>query len=343
LEAARAGGVLLIIGAVDSGKTTLAAVLASAAAEAGRVAAVIDADTGQSSIGPPTCISMARLSRPVTGLEELRADAIEFVGSPSPVGHLLAAAAGAHVMARAAREAGAETLVVDTTGLISGGVARALKSAKVQLLRPDYLIALQTEDEVEHLLAPYRHRASPRIIRLSRSRRVKVRTRDERAARRQRRFAAYFARGRSIEVAWDQVPMENTAWTTGEPAPGHIRSYAEERLECEVLHAESRADGLLVIVSGRPNAEGLRSLGRGFGGTARAIDAAVLDHLLLGLLGERGETLGLGILENVDFRARRLSVFTPAPLERVRALRLGSVRVARDGTELGWNDPGDLG
>jgi hypothetical protein len=32
-----------------------------------------------------------------------------------------------------------------------------------------------------------------------------------------------------------------------------------------------------------------------------------------------------------------------AEIERAKGLRLGSLRLARDGTELGWNDPGDLG
>jgi polynucleotide 5'-hydroxyl-kinase GRC3/NOL9 len=343
LEWARAGGTLLLIGGVDSGKSTLAAVLASAAFETGRAAAVVDADTGQSCLGPPACVGMARLSQPIRRLDDLSAEAIDFVGSSSPVGHLLQAAASARAMAAAARGLGAETLIVDTTGLISGGVARALKSAKIRLLDPDVLVAVQAEDEVEHLLAPYARRERPQILRLHRSRRVKPRTREQRAARRQARFGGYFAGGRAVEVKWDLLPVENSAWTAGETAPGHVRAFAEERLGREVHHVELRADGLLVIVSGRPDAAILRSLAADFGG-ARAIDAGVLDHLLVGLLGGRGETLGLGILESIDFRSHGLTIFSPvAEIERAKGLRLGSLRLARDGTELGWNDPGDLG
>lgn len=343
LDAARAGGTLFLIGGVDSGKSTLAAILANAAFDAGRATAVVDADTGQSDIGPPTCIGMARVTAPVRSLEDLPAEALDFVGSSSPVGHLLNAAASAHAMALAARATGAETIIVDTTGLISGGVARALKSAKIRLLDPDVLIALQAEDEAEHLLAPYARRPRPRVIRLRQSRRVKPRTRDQRTARRQAKFRAYFAAARAVAVTWDHLPMDNTAWTTGEPAPGHVRAFAEERLECEVHHAEVRADGLLLIVSGRPSAAGLGSLAQDFGGAARAIDTSVLDHLLVGLLGERGETIALGILEAVDFRARTLTIYTPAlEPEAAKGLRLGTVRLARDGTELGWIDPGDI-
>jgi len=343
LEAARAGASLFLLGAVDSGKSTLAAVLASAAAEAGRVAAVVDADLGQSSLGPPTCVGMARVPRPVASLDELQAEAIDFVGCSSPVGHLLAAASGVHALARSARDLGAETLIVDTTGLIAAGVGRALKSAKIRLLDPDFLVALQADDEVEHLLSPFAHRHRPRLLRLRPSRRVKPRTRDQRAARRQHKFAAYFASGRPVEVPWDAVPIENSAWTSGEPAPGHLRAYAEERLACEVLHAEVRADGLLLIISGRPDPAALRALGPSFGGSARAIQAETLANLLVGLLGGRGETLALAVLESVDFRSRRLRLFTPLDdIARATGLRLGSLRVARDGAELGWIEPGEL-
>jgi polynucleotide 5'-hydroxyl-kinase GRC3/NOL9 len=343
LDAARAGGALFLIGGVDSGKSTLAAILVNAAIEAGRATAIVDADTGQSDIGPPTCVGMARVTGSIRSLDTLPAGAIDFVGSSSPVGHLLSAAASAHAMTAAARETGAEIIVIDTTGLISGGVARALKSAKIRLLDPDILIALQSEDEAEHLLAPYAHRSRPRIIRLRQSRRTRPRTRDQRTARRQAKFRQHFADGREMAIKWDQVPMDNTAWTTGEPAPGHIRAFAEERAECGVHYAEVRADGLLLIVSGKPSAAGLRSLGPDFGGPARTIEIGVLDHLLVGLLGDRGETLALGILEAIDFSTRTLTIYTPLTSPAAaKSLRLGTVRLTRDGSELGWIDPADL-
>jgi len=263
LEAARTGGTLLLIGAVDSGKSTLAAILAGAACEAGRAVAVVDADVG--------------------------------------------------------------------------------KAAKIRLLAPDVVVGLQAEDEVEHLLAPYRGRRRPRIVRLRRSRRVKERTREQRAARRQMKLGSYFAGGKVEEITWDNLPIDNSPWTTGEPAPGHVRAHAEERLGCEVLHAERRADGLFLILDGQADPQGLRSLADGFGGAARAVDAASLRSLLVGLLGEQGETLGLGLLEHIDFGARRLSIYTPADVQHAKGLRLGAVQLARDGAQLGWNQPGATG
>lgn len=344
LEAARAGGVLLLLGAVDSGKSTLAAALARTAREGGRRVAVVDADVGQSSIGPPACVGLAWVESPPEALEDLACAALDFVGVSSPPGRLLDCVASAHSMVRAAREGGAETVVVDTTGLIAGPIARALKAAKVRTLDPDWLVALQAEDEVEHLLAPYARRSRPAVLRLARSRRAKPRSRAERALRRHRAFARHFAGGKVWVPRWDEVPIENSAWTSGEAIPGHVLSYCEEALGCEVLYAERLPDGLLAVCAGPTDPGGVRALRGSFGGAVRAVQARDLSNLLVGLLGPGGETLGLGVLETADFRARALSIYTAvSEPERARGLRLGAMRLARDGTEQGWNEPGALG
>jgi polynucleotide 5'-hydroxyl-kinase GRC3/NOL9 len=344
LEAARAGGTLFLIGATDSGKSTLAAVLANEARASGRRVAVVDADMGQSSIGPPACVGMALVEQEIGCLEELSPAAVDFVGASSPVGHLLQAATSVAAMARAAREDGADTLIVDTTGLVSGGIARALKGAKIRLLDPEVVIALQEENEAEHLLVPYRARTRPRVVALPVSKAVRARSREERAANRQRKLGAYLAAGRVVELSWDKAPVENSAWTSGEPLPGHMCAYAEECVACEVLHAERRADGVFLIVRGQPEPVGLRKLAGSFGGTARAVEAASLANLLVGLLGARGETVALGILEVVDYRRRCTTVYTPLEeIEAVKGVRLGAIQLARDGTQLAAGEPGVAG
>ena len=344
LEAARAGSTLLLVGATDSGKSTLAAVLANKALADGRAVAVVDADVGQSSIGPPACVGLAFPEEEVAGLDDLAPAAIDFVGACSPARHLLQIATSTAVLVGAARSRGAETIIVDTTGLVSGGIARALKGAKIRLLNPDAVVALQQEDEVEHLLAPYRTRAEPDLLRLHMSRAVKARSRDERAARRQRKFAAYFANAHEVEVCWETAPFENSAWASGEPVPGHMCAYAEECVACEVLYAERGADGIFLVVAGRPDPDGLHTLGENFGGTARAVEASALNGLLAALLGERGQTLSLGILEKIDYRRRCVTLYAPlSDPSMARGVRLGSIHLARDGSQLGTANVSAIG
>lgn len=343
LAAARQGGVLFLVGGSDSGKSTLAAVLLAEAGRAGRTAAVVDADVGQSSIGPPTCLSLAFAAQPPQTLGELRPEALEFLGVPSPIGHLLGMAVGVSRLAGLARARGAETVVVDTTGLVDGSVARALKTAEVQLVQPDLVIALQWEDELEHLLQAYRSRGEPAVLRLRPSARVKTRSREQRAARRAHVLADYFRDAVEHVFAWDRVPLENTAWTTGRELPGHLRAHAEQLLGCEVLYAE-RGTGVFLITSERPDGYALRELKEVYGAGTRAVEAAALPGLLVGLLGARGETLAVGLLDAVRFRERELKIVAP-PLDpqHVRALRLGSLRISRDGSQLGFLEPGELG
>jgi len=339
LEAARAGGTLFLIGESDSGKSTLAAVLANEGFTAGRSAAIVDADVGQSNIGPPACVGLAGVCGTFGSLADLPATAIDFVGACSPMRHLLQAAASTAALVSSARKTGAETIVVDTTGLVSGGVARALKGAKIRLVKPDAIVALQADDEVEHLLAGYRGRSSPRVLRLRPSRAVRSRSREERAERRQRKFADYFAGANAITLSWDVAPVENSAWTSGEAVLGHMRAYAEDRVGCEVFHMERCANGVFLVVDRRPDASSVRELGESFEGRAVVVERRALQNLLVGLLDGEGATCALAILEEVDFRQRRMGLYTPVADERlVSGIRLGSIQLDRDGAQPGIVD-----
>ena len=65
-------GVCLVLGAADTGKTTLAEAIARRAASSGPVG-VIDADIGQSHIGPPTTVGWALVDRPDVSFSQLAA------------------------------------------------------------------------------------------------------------------------------------------------------------------------------------------------------------------------------------------------------------------------------
>src|SRR5437868_9368344 len=99
-RAAALTGTVALIGPPDSGKSTFALALANRLAEAGRPAAVIDADVGQSEIGPPGAIGMARVERPVGALSEVRVRGLAFGGDISPFGHLMPVTLGTLLLLR---------------------------------------------------------------------------------------------------------------------------------------------------------------------------------------------------------------------------------------------------
>src|SRR4051794_11788550 len=86
-----APGVVVLLGGIETGKTTFGIELARRSAAAGVATAIVDADIGQSVVGPPTTVGlkMIRSDEDVTS-ESLRVtDAIGFVGTISPRGYLL--------------------------------------------------------------------------------------------------------------------------------------------------------------------------------------------------------------------------------------------------------------
>ncbi len=147
-------GTSVLLGGLDSGKTTLATQIASAGIRAGLAIAYLDADVGQSTVGPPTTVGL-RLCRTEDDLEPTalaKADHLAFVGATSPQGHLLPLVVGTRIMLDRARDEGADMVVVDTTGLVSGVYGQLVKFQKISALQPDLVIGLERGEELQPLL-----------------------------------------------------------------------------------------------------------------------------------------------------------------------------------------------
>lgn len=187
-------GVVMIVGDLDTGKTSLGIELAKRATERGIPAAIVDADIVQSTVGPPTtvglklCSGMTEFTR-----ESLRvADALGFVGSLMPKGRLLPLVTTTAKLVDRAREAGCRLIVVDTTSLIAGIYGQTLKFFKMDLVRPDFVIGLERGGELEPVLGIAQRFTPAEVIEVDVLPEAVMRTVDERITFREEQFAAYF-------------------------------------------------------------------------------------------------------------------------------------------------------
>jgi polynucleotide 5'-kinase involved in rRNA processing len=187
----RRRGVVLLLGAPDTGKSTFARRLLTAAAQAGLDAAYVDADVDQSTTGPPACVGLHWVRHPddLAALE--RADALEFVGSITPEGVVLEQVVATAKLAEMARGQ-ADLVVVDTTGVISGVVGQTLKYHKMELCRPDVVVGLQRGAELEPLVGMLRRFFSAEVEVAPADPEVRPATPEERRARRTAAFTAAF-------------------------------------------------------------------------------------------------------------------------------------------------------
>lgn len=202
LAPSRMSGLIMIVGAPDTGKTTLFRYLVSRLSSIhGRVFA-IDADPGQGRLGPPTMISL-EIIEGSGGRHVSQNIWHRFVGSTTPAGHMLQVVAGCGCLVQKARELGNGPIVMDTSGLVDpqkGGAQ--LKFAKIDLLRPSVLMILQHAQELENWVKPLRICQRVSMIDLTCVSAVRQRNFIERQTFREESFREYFKNAEKQTFYW---------------------------------------------------------------------------------------------------------------------------------------------
>lgn len=192
-ELAESTTTLMLLGAMDTGKTTMARKVADHAVSRGRSVAMIDADIDNSSIGPPTCVGL-RMVKEASDLDDSgAADHLHFVGTVSPSRLVLQHVIATVSMVERAREEGADLIVIDTTATVSGVAGETLKYHKMELCRPDRVVALQRGSEMEPIVGMLNRFFSIDVDVVPADPNTAVRSPDERAARRAEGLRAAFA------------------------------------------------------------------------------------------------------------------------------------------------------
>jgi polynucleotide 5'-kinase involved in rRNA processing len=194
VESLITGGCIVLLGGIDTGKTTFGLTIAEAARQRGMRVAYVDAAIDYSTVGPPGCVGL-KFCDDLEHVDEqsiAKADALAFVGTITAQGHSFAlATATAHLVA-VAREHEAELIVVDTSGYISGVYAEVLKYRKLQLVRPDAVVGFQRGEELEPILSTAARFFSIPVTGLKVASGVRERFVEERSAHREARLRSYF-------------------------------------------------------------------------------------------------------------------------------------------------------
>ena len=198
-------GACLILGAADTGKTTIAAVLSRRLARS-RPVGIIDADVGQSHIGPPATVGWAVMNEPEDDLSQLRPGGISFVGDITPVGHLLQSTAA---ITQCVRQVSGVTdlIVIDTPGFISGPAASALWWTVQRILRPELVLAVQRDKELSDILAGLQNLGS-QIELIKASPEIPAKSPQARRSYRQSQFQKYFRGSHLYNINLSNVAIQ---------------------------------------------------------------------------------------------------------------------------------------
>jgi len=322
--------IILILGETDTGKTFFSTFLANRLLSYGLKVGIVDCDTGQSDIGPPGTIGLGVLESQVVFPSEVEPTALYFTGSNSPAFHFLPSLVGLKRLVDRGLTL-ADILLIDTPGWVQGDGARALHRSEIEMLTPDVIILLERNEELEHLVKNY---PREKIFRLPVDRGPMPRNYEERKGLREGMYRKYFKEASYLELDLDEIQVDRAYFKTGKEIKlESIRYLWAERL--------SGREGILVATEEPLSEEESIMVKRETGVyNLRNIVAGNEKNLMVGLLDWMGEVLGIGIIDRIDFEARKIRLFSPVKeKERIRTIQFGSLRLTPDGMEAGFVEP----
>ncbi len=329
-------GVVLIMGGPDSGRSTFCRYVLARANKRGKPLAFIDADLGQSHIGPPTTIGLKLF--PHSGPDEFGdpVDDLHFIGRTSPAGSMLEIVVGLQNMVKYLRSR-RQLIIVNTSGFIHGPAAVRLKMAKVEALAPRYCVILARDDEANPIFRALARRW-PQIPILPISPQARSKTWEERRQYREQRFAAFFAKARPQQLLFDASGWLGFPFGQGPELPTAEKTQIEELAGTTIWRAE-RTGGSVYLVGAESIDEARQEqlAAHVAPDRLRWVPWSQLQMRLVGLLNYDFVTRSLGILLDVDWQKEAVTILTPISpkyLQEIRFLRLGQVRLDPSGREL---------
>jgi len=201
-------GIAILLGATDTGKSALAKFFISHLCKRGLKVGLVDADIGQSFLGPPATIGLSVFKSHPDWEVILSPPEIFFVGSTTPEGHFPIHLKGVKRMVDKVTSYGPDVILVDTTGFVLGEAGKELKRRKIDLISPRFILALQKDDELEPILGQYKENPLYKIYRLPLSEQVRPKSLEERRANRTNKFRDYFKYSVIQELAMEGVQIE---------------------------------------------------------------------------------------------------------------------------------------
>ncbi|MFQ6084704.1 MAG: Clp1/GlmU family protein [Candidatus Bathyarchaeia archaeon] len=329
--------IVLFLGDVNTGKTGLITYVANTVFLQGCKLAVVDLDVGQHNIGPPTTLGVGFLQRSVTDMAEISPTCLWFVGSTSPYGHTLPIIVGAKRLVDRAKRMGAEVILMDTTGWVHGREARAFKIEKTLAIEPSMIVGLQRENELEPILRAFRHTITS-VRRMKVPSYVDSRTPSVRKTRREGSFFRYFSAARPLDFPFRDIDFISSTLGNGHPISKEVVAAIEGMLNAKVVHCEVTGTECLITTSAAVSLT--NDLMEAISDLIGVRDVVIIsegdeDGLITGLFDRRSETLGIGVVQRIDYRSERIRILTPADRTKVVGIRFGSMKISKEGMEIG--------
>ncbi|MDH4221147.1 MAG: Clp1/GlmU family protein [Candidatus Bathyarchaeota archaeon] len=324
---------VMVMGGVDSGKTSFCTFLANEALRKKWKTGIIDADLGQSDVGPPSTVGFNFVSEPVKDLFEIKAENAYFVGLTSPSGAVNKIIKGLTELKNRAMEADVDFLIVNTDGWVDGEEAVKYKIQLTKTVSPSVIVGIRQEDELTPILTALKE---AKVLSIDSPQLVQRRNREKRKILRELSYKKYLKQAKVQSFALNWVKVEDSLLGAGGPLAPERMEKIRNLLGKRPIYSEETLATIFVVLRKNQSVteEQMKEIEESFGKRAKVIREGEEEGLLVGLQDERGKFLGIGILCGVDYRRRVMKVYTPIN-ENVSTIRFGQIKLDENGREIG--------
>jgi len=319
---------ILVLGTIDSGKTSFCTFLINKLTEAKQKIAILDGDLGQSDIGPPCTVAYTIVSKPLTDLFNLEAKNAFFVGVTSPSSAVEKAVEGLASLKKEALTHNPDWIIVNTDGWVGEEAAVRYKTQLVEKLCPDIVFCIQQADELTPLvnaLEKFRrvHVESPQAVR--------QRSREKRKNLRELGYVKYLkdAKIQSIPLSWVKIEEDMPVCLSDNISLRQARKIYD-LLGMKSLHVSERPDKICLVV-GRErwiNPEGIKRVEEFAGKKVEIVWKGEEEGLLTALYNSERRFLGIGVLREVHYKRKTVKIYTSVARD-IAIVSIGKVKLNR--------------
>ncbi len=194
---------IIVIGGVDVGKNTFCTFLANSFLKFGIQIFVIDADIGQSDLGPPTTIGLGQVTNHILNLSSTKIVNLFFIGDIKPDRVTNKVIFGIKKLLNYV--SASSPSVINTDGWIKGMDALSFKKKLVKEISPDLILNMSNKRDLNHIYKNF----DGHHLYLNPSKLVKKRSREERRKLREYGYRKYLKNASIKYISLDSTKVES--------------------------------------------------------------------------------------------------------------------------------------
>lgn len=326
--------IALVLGAVDSGKTSFCTYLINKLLNEKQRVVILDGDLGQSDVGPPCTIAYAFVTKPVTDLFNLEARNAFFVGVTSPSKAIDNVIEGLASLKEEVLSDNPSFIVINTDGWVLGEEAINYKVQLIEQLSPDIVFCIQQKDELVPVLnALEKFRRVPIDLPST----IRQRNREKRRSLRELGYMKYLknAKVRSIPLSWLRIKADD--WIGSSIIRKDFRQARKiyELLGMKPIHFAELRDKFCIIIGRRRwiNPEAIKKVEEFTRKKVVVIREGEEQGLLTALYDSERQFLGIGVLREINYKRRTVKVYT-AISKDISIIATGRVKLDKNLREI---------